>query len=88
MTDWIKAFFQPSDKKVKDVCPVCKTLLDKSYLRLERIYWCSDCEWIVYFHPGETEPHMIKKKKSSHLDKPYTPYEEDRIWDFPPSDQS
>jgi len=74
---WLNAFFTPKDKEVRDACPVCKSDFDIAYLKTERIYWCDDCEKIVQYHPGETVPRMLVKKRGSNLDAHYTPYEED-----------
>lgn len=74
---WTNEFFKDSDKRVRDICPVCKTFFGQNYLRVERIYYCRDCDKVVSYHPYEKVPKMVPKKKSSNLDQHYTPGEED-----------
>lgn len=70
-------FFKKDDKQVKDKCPVCNGQLGKAYIKLERVYYCEECGWLVEFHPFEAKGRMIKKKKGDKFEKPYIPYQED-----------
>lgn len=62
-------FFSPKDKVVKDRCPICQTEFGSNYLKTERLFFCDDCGYFWDFHPYDTIPKAIKKKKDSHLNE-------------------
>lgn len=74
---WIENFFNPEDKKIKDSCPICKHCFGKTYLRIERIYYCDECNVILEFFPNEEKPKVTLKKKSSEFHVDYHPFDED-----------
>lgn len=83
---WIENFFNKEDRQVKDKCPICKHCFGKTYVKIERIYYCDECSVIVVFHPNEEEPKVTLKKKDSEFDVDYRPFDEDMRLHMKPLD--
>lgn len=84
-----EGFFDSTDERSNDNCPVCKTPLGSAFRKTERVYECEECDVVWMFHPYESSPTHIKRKSIEVITRPVNPSWEDveqRMEGDPPCD--